>query len=220
MTIRVLIADDQHLVREGLQMMLDAEADIEVVGMAGTGTEAVAAVGRDHPDVVLMDIRMPEVDGIEATERLAAAGSETKVLVLTTFDLDEYVYRAMRAGASGFVLKDATREQLTAAVRSVARGDALVAPTVLRRLVETFCRTPPPAMALADSSLTDREVDVLRCVARGLSNAEIARELFLAEATVKGYVARILAKLGLRDRLQVVVHAYENGIVTPGDLQG
>jgi DNA-binding NarL/FixJ family response regulator len=216
MTIRVLIADDQHLVREGLRMMLEAEPDLEVVGMAGTGAEAVAAVARAEPDVVLMDIRMPDVDGIEATERLAAAGSPARVLVLTTFDLDEYVYRAMRAGASGFVLKDATREQLTDAVRSVARGDALVAPAVLRRLVETFCRTPPATVAVADSPLTEREIDVLRCVARGMSNAEVAGELFLAEATVKGYVARILAKLGLRDRLQAVVHAYEHGIVTPG----
>jgi DNA-binding NarL/FixJ family response regulator len=216
MTIRVLIADDQHLVREGVRMMLDAEADIEVVGMAGTGVEAVAAVAREAPDVVLMDIRMPDMDGIEATEKLAAAGSPVKVLILTTFDLDEYVYRAMRAGASGFVLKDATREQLTDAVRSVARGDALVSPVVLRRLVETFCRTPPTAVAMAESPLTEREIDVLRCVARGMSNAEVATHLFLAEATVKGYVARILAKLGLRDRLQAVVHAYEHGIVTPG----
>jgi DNA-binding NarL/FixJ family response regulator len=217
MTIRVLIADDQDLVREGVRMMLDAEPDIDVVGMAGTGAEAVVGVGQTRPDVVLMDIRMPDVDGIQATERLAAGGSDAKVLVLTTFDLDEYVYRAMRAGASGFVLKDATREQLTDAVRRVARGDSLVAPAVLRRLVETFCRTPPRSMALAGSSLTEREVDILRCVARGLSNAEIAAELYLAEATVKGYVARILAKLGLRDRIQVVVHAYEHGIVTPGD---
>jgi DNA-binding NarL/FixJ family response regulator len=216
--IEVMIADDQDLVREGLRMMLDAEPDIVVIGEARTGKEAIARTHDLRPDVVLMDIRMPEVDGIEATRRLTAAGSSAKVLVLTTFDLDELVYRAMRAGASGFLLKDATREQLAAGVRSVYAGEALLAPAITRRLVEDYCRRPSPdrETAIADHRLSSRELDVVELVADGLSNAEIAERLVLAETTVKSHVARILAKLDLRDRVQVVVFAYETGIVRPG----
>jgi DNA-binding NarL/FixJ family response regulator len=216
--IDVVIADDQDLVREGLRMMLDAEPDIRVVGEARTGKEAIARAHNLTPDVILMDIRMPEVDGIEATRRLTAAGSPTRVLVLTTFDLDEYVYRSMRAGASGFLLKDATREQLADAVRSVHVGDALLAPAITRRLVEDYCRRPSPdrSSTIADHRLSPRELDVVELVADGLSNAEIAERLVLGETTVKSHVARILAKLDLRDRVQIVVFAYESGIVRPG----
>jgi len=217
--IRVVIADDQDLVREGLRMMLDAEPDIEVAAEAGNGSEALAAARTHDPDVLLMDIRMPELDGIEATARLVGSNARTRILVLTTFDLDEYVYRAMKAGASGFLLKDANREQLAHAVRTVAAGDALLAPAITRRLVEDYCRRPPPGVdqpAAADE-LSPRELEVLRLVARGMANAEIARQLFLSEATVKSHVARILSKLGLRDRVQAVVLAYESGIVRPGD---
>jgi DNA-binding NarL/FixJ family response regulator len=216
--IRVVIADDQDLVREGLRMMLEAEPDIEVAAEAGNGSEALAAARAHDPDVVLMDIRMPELDGIEATARLVGSNARTRILVLTTFDLDEYVYRAMKAGASGFLLKDANREQLAHAVRTVAAGDALLAPAITRRLVEDYCRRPPPGVdqpAAADH-LSPRELEVLRLVARGMANAEIAGELFLSEATVKSHVARILSKLGLRDRVQAVVLAYESGIVRPG----
>jgi DNA-binding NarL/FixJ family response regulator len=216
--IRVVLADDQDLVREGLRMMLDAESDVEVVAEARTGGDALNQSRLTDPDVVVMDIRMPDVDGIEATARLVQAGSRARVLILTTFDLDEYVYRAMRAGASGFLLKDATREQLIAAVRTVAAGDALLAPAITRRLIEDFCRTPPADAALAEAArrLTARELEILRCVARGLSNAEIGGELFLAEATVKSHIARMLAKLDRRDRVQLVVFAYESGIVRAG----
>ncbi|MFL5865938.1 MAG: response regulator [Thermoleophilaceae bacterium] len=216
--IRVVIADDQDLVREGLRMMLDAEKDIEVVGEAANGAKALDAARDNDPDVVLMDVRMPEVDGLEATARLVDSNARTRVLVLTTFDLDEYVYRAMKAGASGFLLKDANREQLAAAVRTVAAGDALLAPAITRRLVEDFCRRPPPSAGPppAAEELSDRELEVLRLLAQGMSNAEIAGELFLSEATVKSHVARILGKLGLRDRVQAVVFAYESGIVRPG----
>jgi DNA-binding NarL/FixJ family response regulator len=216
--IELVIADDQDLVREGLRMMLDAEPDIVVVGEARTGREAIARTHDLSPDVVLMDIRMPEVDGIEATRRLAAAGSSAKVLVLTTFDLDEYVYRAMRAGASGFLLKDATREQLADGVRSVHAGDALLAPAITRRLVEDYCRRPSPdrTSTIADHRLSPRELEVVDLVADGMSNAEIAEHLVLGETTVKSHVARILAKLDLRDRVQIVVFAYESGIVRPG----
>jgi DNA-binding NarL/FixJ family response regulator len=216
--IDVVIADDQDLVREGLRRMLDAEPDIRVVGEARTGKEAIARAHDLPPDVILMDIRMPEVDGIEATRRLTAAGSPTRVLVLTTFDLDEYVYRAMRAGASGFLLKDATREQLADAVRSVHVGDALLAPAITRRLVEDYCRRPSPdrSSTIADHRLSPRELDVVELVADGMSNAEIAERLVLGETTVKSHVARILAKLDLRDRVQIVVFAYESGIVRPG----
>jgi DNA-binding NarL/FixJ family response regulator len=216
--IRVLLVDDQDLVREGLRLMLVAEPDIEVVAEARTGVEALAQTRLHDPDVVLMDIRMPELDGIEATARLARAGSRARVLMLTTFDLDEYVYRAMLAGASGFMLKDGTREQLANAVRTVADGDALLAPAITRRLIQEFCRTPPPDSSLGETAqrVTSRELEVIRAVARGLSNLEIAAELFLAEATVKSHVARILAKLDLRDRVQIVVFAYESGLVRAG----
>jgi len=217
--IRVVIADDQDLVREGLRMMLEAEPDVEVAAEAGNGAEALAAARTHDPDVLLMDIRMPELDGIEATARLVGSNARTRVLVLTTFDLDEYVYRAMKAGASGFLLKDANREQLASAVRTVAAGEALLAPAITRRLIEDYCRHPPPGIdqPAAAAELTPRELEVLRLVARGMANAEIAGELFLSEATVKSHVARILSKLGLRDRVQAVVLAYESGIVRTGE---
>jgi DNA-binding NarL/FixJ family response regulator len=217
--IRVVIADDQDLVREGLRMMLEAEADIEVVGEAANGREALDAARTHDPDVVLMDVRMPELDGLEATARLVGSNARSRVLMLTTFDLDEYVYRAMKAGASGFLLKDANREQLASAVRVVAEGEALLAPAITRRLIEDFCRRPPPSAAAppAADELSPRELEVLRLLAQGMSNAEIAAELFLSEATVKSHVARLLGKLGLRDRVQAVVLAYESGIVRPGE---
>ena len=219
MTIRVLIADDQALVRDGFGMILDAQEDIEVVGEAEDGGRAVDLARELRPDVVLMDIRMPGVDGIEATRRLVAGGDAPRVLMLTTFDGDEYVYEAMKAGASGFLLKDVRRDELVGAVRVVAAGDAMLAPALTRRLIEDFVRRPRPGAApggpIAD--LTDREGEVLRLMARGLSNAEIAAELVVSEATVKTHVARILAKLGLRDRIQAVVLAYESGFVQPGE---
>jgi DNA-binding NarL/FixJ family response regulator len=216
--ISVLIADDQDLVREGLRMLLEAEPDICVAGEAGNGAEALTQARRLDPDVVLMDVRMPEVDGIEATRLLVRAGCRARVLMLTTFNLDEYVYRAMKAGASGFLLKDASREQLARAVRTVSAGEALLAPSITRRLIEDFCRGPAPDSAGAGgkSGLTERELDVIRLIAQGKSNAEVAASLFLGEATVKSHIARILAKTGLRDRVQVVVFAYEKGIVRPG----
>jgi DNA-binding NarL/FixJ family response regulator len=218
MSITVLIADDQDLVREGLRMLLQAEPGITVVGEAGTGSEAIAAARKLDPDVVLMDIRMPGMDGIEAAAHLARPGSRAKILMLTTHDLDEYVYRAMRAGASGFLLKDASRDQLATAVRTVAAGEALLAPSVTRRLIEDFCRRPSPDGTAADAArqLTGRELEIVKLVARGLTNAEIAARLYLSDATVKSHIARILAKLRLRDRIQVVVFAYETGIVRPG----
>lgn len=217
--IRVLIADDQDLVREGLRMMLEAEHDIDVVAEAGNGLQALDAARAHDPDVVLMDVRMPELDGLEATERLARSNARARILVLTTFDLDEYVYRALKAGAAGYLLKDASREQLASAVRTVAAGEALLAPAITRRLVEDFCRRPPRTAAAppAADELSPREFEVLRLIARGLSNAEIATALFLSQATVKSHVARILGKLDLRDRVQAVVLAYESGIVRPGD---
>jgi DNA-binding NarL/FixJ family response regulator len=217
--IRVLIADDQALVRTGFRVIIDADPGLEVVGEAADGREAVEVAQTRHPDVVLMDIRMPNVDGIEATRRLAAAGSRAPhVLILTTFDLDEYVYEALRAGASGFLLKDAGADELLHAVRVVAAGDALLSPSITRRLIADFARRPPtserpPALA----ELTPRELEVLRLVARGLSNGAIAAELVVGEATVKTHVARIFQKLGLHDRAQVVVLAYETGLVSPGD---
>ena len=215
--IRILIADDQDLVREGLRMILEAEPGMEVVGEAADGKAALAEARRLDPDVVLMDVRMPELDGLEATARLATSGLRARVLVLTTFDLDEYVYRALKSGASGFLLKDATREQLAGAVRTIAAGESLLAPSITRRLIEDFCRGPEPgAVPKAAGTLSERELSVLKHLARGLSNAEIARELFLSEATVKSHVARILAKLGLRDRVQTVVYAYESGLIRPG----
>ena len=216
--ITIVIADDQELVREGLRMILDAEPDLTVVGEAGDGEEALAAARKHNPDVLLMDVRMPELDGIEATRRLIASGGRARVLVLTTFDLDEYVYQAMKAGASGFLLKDAKREQLAAAARTIAGGESLLAPAVTRRLIADFCKRPPPTAGLpaAASHLSERELEVLRLLARGLSNAEIAAQLYLSDATVKSHVARILAKLDLRDRVQIVVFAYESGIIRPG----
>jgi DNA-binding NarL/FixJ family response regulator len=215
--IRVLLADDQELVRSGFRLILELAEGIEVVGEAADGREAVRLAKELQPDVVLMDVRMPELDGIEATRRLRQAGVEARVLVLTTFDLDEYVYGAMRAGASGFLLKDAPREQLVTAVRTAARGEALLAPAITKRLIERFVDRPAPleaAPALAE--LSGRELEVLRLVARGLSNAEIAGELIIGEATVKTHVARVLRKLDLRDRVQAVVLAYESGVVEPG----
>ena len=216
--IRVLLVDDQALVRAGFRLILELEPDVEVVGEAADGAQCLRMVGSERPDVVLMDIRMPTMDGIEATRRLMAAGSSARVLVLTTFDLDEYVYDAMRAGASGFLLKDVPREELVAGVRIVARGDALLAPAVTKRMVERFVRLPPPATGVPDvlRVLSERELEVFGLVARGLSNAEIADRLVVGEATVKTHVARVLAKLGLRDRVQVVVLGYESGFVQPG----
>jgi DNA-binding NarL/FixJ family response regulator len=216
--IGVLVADDQALVRGGLVAILDAQDDIEVVGEAADGGTAVEEALRLRPDVVLMDVRMPNVDGIEATRRLAAHAGAPRVLVLTTFDLDEYVYESLRAGAGGFLLKDAPPERLANAVRTIAAGESLLAPAVTRRLVERFVRRPPPDTARRETfaELTERELDVALLVARGLANAEIAGELFVSEATVKTHLTRILAKLGLRDRVQVVVLAYESGLVEPG----
>jgi DNA-binding NarL/FixJ family response regulator len=222
MTISVLLADDQSLLRRGFRMILEAEGDLSVAAEAGTGEEAVEAARRHAPDVVLMDIRMPGTDGIEATRQIVAAGSRARVLVLTTFDLDEYAFGALRAGASGFLLKDVRPAELVAAIRTVAAGDAVVAPRVTRRLLEEYARSLPLTAAqrvqryprLGD--LTEREREVLVAVARGLSNAEIAASLYVSEATVKSHVGRILAKLGLRDRVQVVVLAYEAGLIQPG----
>jgi DNA-binding NarL/FixJ family response regulator len=213
--IRVVIADDQPLVRTGLRMILAAEPDIEVVAEATDGREAIAAAERERPDVVLMDVRMPEVDGIEATRAVTALDQPPRVLVLTTFDLDEVVYDALRAGASGFLLKDAPEERLTTAIRVVADGGSLFAPSVTRRLIEEFARRPTAPTADL-SGLTERENEVLRLVARGLSNAEIGATLFVTENTVKTHVARLLMKLGVRDRVQAVVLAYESGLVRPG----
>jgi len=216
MSLRVLIVDDQALVRAGFRMILDAEEDIDVAGEAADGAAAVAEAQRLQPDVILMDVRMPEVDGIEATRRvLAADGTETKVVMLTTFDMDEYVYDALRAGASGFLLKDVPPEQLVAGIRAVAQGDALLAPSVTRRVIEEFVRRPlssAPTMPPEVAQLTVRELEVLKFVARGLSNAEIAKELFVSDTTVKTHVAHILMKLGVRDRVQAVVLAYECGL--------
>jgi DNA-binding NarL/FixJ family response regulator len=216
--IRVLIADDQALVRGGFRSILDGQDDIEIVGEAEDGAEAVEAAARLRPDVVLMDVRMPGVDGIEATRRIVALGLDARVLVLTTFDVDDYVYEAMKAGASGFLLKTAPPRQLAEAVRTIAAGDALLAPSVTRRLVEQFVKRPPPGAEVPSGleTLTERELDVLRVLARARSNAEIAAELFVSEATVKSHVNRLLGKLGLRDRAQAIVLAYESGLVEPG----
>jgi DNA-binding NarL/FixJ family response regulator len=221
MGIRLLIVDDQALVRTGFRMILEAEPDLEIVGEAADGEQAVAEATRLRPDVVLMDIRMPRMDGVEATRRLASRNAEAgiRVLILTTFDLDEYVVEALRAGASGFLLKDAPPEDLIDAIRVVADGEALLAPSVTRRLLDRFAglfphmeQTPPPGL----DQLTDRELEVLRQIARGLSNAEIAKELYVSETTVKTHVGRVFMKLGLRDRVQAVVLAYESGLVQPG----
>ena len=217
--IRVALVDDQAMVRAGFRMILESEPDITVVGEAGDGREAVDVVARSAPDVVLMDVRMPLMDGIEATRRLVASASQARVLILTTFDLDDYVYAALRAGASGFMLKDAPAEQLINAVRVIAAGDALLAPSVTRLLIEEVSRRPAvDAASVAPGlvDLTDRELEVLLLMARGLSNGEIATQLYLGEATVKTHVGRVLTKLQLRDRVQAVVVAYESGLVTPG----
>ena len=219
MTIRVLLADDQPLVRTGLRTILEDAGGFEVVGEAGDGVEAVARVAALRPDVVLMDVRMPRQDGIAATRQIHAAPDPPRVLVLTTFDLDEYVYAGLRAGASGFLLKDTLAPDLVSAIRIVVAGDAVVAPSATRRLVERFLDTtgePDRAQAQSLSALTDREREVLGLLARGLSNAEIAAELFLSEGTVKTHVSRVLGKLSLRDRVQAVVLAYETGLVRPG----
>ena len=217
MTIRVVIADDQLLVRTGFRVIVSAEPDMEVVAEAPDGRATVEAVRRHRPDVVLMDIRMPNLDGIEATRLVAAEAGAPRVLILTTFDLDEYVYEALRAGASGFLLKDAGASELLHAVRVVAAGEALLAPTVTRRLIADFARRPGPSdRPAALDELTARELEVLVLVARGCSNADIARQLVVSDATVKTHVARIFSKLSLHDRAQAVVLAYESGLVTPG----
>jgi len=223
-TVRVLIVDDQALVRAGFRMILESEPDIEIVGEAADGAEAVDVARELTPDVVLMDIRMPNLDGLEATRRLLAESVNgavaPRVLMLTTFDLDEYVYEALRAGASGFMLKDTPPEQLVDAIHVVARGEALLSPTITKRVIEEFIRRPPSTIPLERPAklddLTARELEVLGFMARGLSNAEIAKDLFVSETTVKTHVARVLMKLGLRDRVQAVVFAYETGLVQPG----
>jgi DNA-binding NarL/FixJ family response regulator len=219
-SLRVLLADDQALMRTGFRMILEAEDDLEVVGEAADGVEAVEQARALRPDVVLMDIRMPRMDGVEATDRLAGpdVADPVTVLVLTTFDLDEYVYAALRAGASGFLLKDAPPEELVRAIRVVSAGDALLAPSVTRRLLEEFASRPDPqgAPPAEVDALTPRELEVLRLIARGLTNAEIADDLVVSETTVKTHVGHVLMKLGLRDRVQAVVLAYEAGIVQPG----
>ena len=220
---RVLIVDDQALVRVGVRKILDAEPDTTVAGEAGDGEDAVAQARRLRPDVVLMDIRMPVLDGIEATRRITSSQPGTRVLILTTFGLDEYVYEALRAGASGFMLKDAPPEEIAAAVRIVARGEALLAPAVTRAVIQEFARRPAavaPAAPAALAGLTPREREVFDLLVRGLSNPEICRRLVVSDATAKTHVARILQKLGVRDRVQAVIYAYENGLVAPGSRAG
>ncbi|MFG2531009.1 response regulator [Streptomyces sp. NPDC048516] len=219
MTIRVLIADDQAMIRGSFAVLLNAQPDIEVVGEADNGAEAVRQVAERAPDVVLMDIRMPELDGLEATRRITGSGSLTKILMLTTFDLDEYVYEALRAGASGFLLKDSSAHELAAAVRTIATGGALLAPTVTKRLIEEFSKRGAPRVPRRDrvADLTERETEVLCLIAQGLSNAELAEQLVIAEQTVKTHVGRILVKLQLRDRTQAAVYAYEAGLVVAGE---
>jgi DNA-binding NarL/FixJ family response regulator len=218
-TIRVLIADDQELVRTGFGMILNAQADIEVVGEAADGREVIAMAAELHPDVVLMDIRMPELDGIAATQRIVAAssGAGTRVVILTTFDLDEYVYEALQAGASGFLLKDAPTQQLAWGVRMVASGDALLAPSITKRLIEEFAASTPARPSAELEELTPRELEVFGLMARGMSNGEIAAHLIVGEATVKTHVKHVLMKLDLRDRVQAVVAAYELGVIKPGE---
>jgi len=219
--IRVLVVDDQALVRAGFRMILEAEPDMEVVGEAADGVEAIAAVQRDRPDVVLMDVRMPNLDGISATRQILETGNTAKVLMLTTFDMDEYVYEAFRAGASGFLLKDVPPERLVAGIRAVASGEALLAPSVTRRLIETFVqRQPARALPRSIEDLTTREREVLELMARGFSNAEIAEKFVVSETTVKTHVSRVLDKLELRDRVQAVVFAYECGLLQPGERAG
>jgi DNA-binding NarL/FixJ family response regulator len=213
MSIRVLVADDQSMVRAGFRMLLAGEDDIDVVAEADNGIDAVNKAARFHPTVVLMDIRMPELDGLEATRRILAADPAARVLILTTFDLDEYIYEALSAGASGFVLKDDPPEQLIAAIRTVAGGDALLSPAVTRRVIKQFARIPRPAAPEQFDELTAREREVFLLIATGLSNAEIGQELFISDTTVKTHVTRVLQKLGLRDRVQAVVLAHQAGLV-------
>jgi DNA-binding NarL/FixJ family response regulator len=218
MSIRVVIADDQSMVRAGFRSLLKEEPDIDVVGEAADGEQAIAAVRRFRPDVALMDIRMPGVDGLEATRRIVQAGSATRILILTTFDLDEYVYKGLQAGASGFLLKDASPEQLIAAIHVIAEGEAVLAPSVTRRVVEAFARLPARQehLTAALETLTAREREVLKLLAKGHSNTEIARDLVVSQATAKTHVRNVLAKLDLRDRVHAVVFAYESGLVEPG----
>jgi DNA-binding NarL/FixJ family response regulator len=220
MTIRVLLADDQELMRAGFRMILNAEDDIEVVGEATDGAEAVESAASLQPDVILMDVRMPHMNGIEATGQIAGESADApRIIILTTFDLDEYVYGALQAGAAGFLLKDVPPDDLVQAIRVVAGGDAMIAPSVTRRLLEHFSAPPttaPPERPERFDELTDRELDVLRMIARGMSNAEVAEALFVAETTVKTHVGHLLTKLGVRDRLQAVILAYECGLVEPG----
>jgi DNA-binding NarL/FixJ family response regulator len=217
MTIRVLVVDDQSMVRAGFRLLLADEADIDVVAEASDGLEAVSQAARFHPDVILMDIRMPRLDGLEATRRILAAKKAARILILTTFDLDDYVYQALKAGASGFVLKDDPPEQLIAAVRTVARGDALLSPTITRRVIQQFThlhrQAPPPAVA----ALTAREMEVFRLITQGLSNAEIGQQLYISDTTVKTHVTRVLQKLDLRDRAQAIVLAHQTGLFDRGD---
>ena len=220
MTIRVLLCDDQALVRSGFRMILEARPGLQVVGEAEDGAQAVSLAAQTQPDVILMDVRMPHLDGVEATRQIVAAGSPARILVLTTYDLDDYVYAAIRAGASGFLLKDVQPAQLAEAIRVIAAGDALLAPSVTRRLLGQFARTLPgprfrPASPASLSALTERETEVLRLLAAGLSNAELAGRLYISEATVKSHVSSLLRKLGLRDRVQAVILAYDAGLVTP-----
>ena len=218
MSIRVLVADDQSMVRAGFRMLLSGEADIEVVAEAANGLEAVQKAARFEPTVVLMDIRMPELDGLEATRRILAADRSARVLILTTFDLDEYVYEGLRAGASGFVLKDDPPEQLIAAIRTVAAGEALLSPAVTKRVIARFARIQRPEAPKGLDELTARERDILRLIASGLSNAEIGQELYISDTTVKTHVTHVLQKLGLRDRVQAVVLAYRSGLLESGAL--
>jgi DNA-binding NarL/FixJ family response regulator len=220
MTTRVLVADDQSMVRAGFRMLLAGEDDIEVVAEASNGLEAIEKAARYDPTVILMDIRMPELDGLEATRRILAEDRGARILILTTFDLDEYVYEALRAGASGFVLKDDSPEQLIAAIRTVAAGDALLSPTVTRRVIQKFAGMPRPASPPELGELSEREREVFRLMARGLSNAEIGQELFISETTVKTHVTHILSKLGLRDRVQAVVLAYQSGLLDQDPIPG
>jgi DNA-binding NarL/FixJ family response regulator len=215
--IRVLVADDQSMVRAGFRMLLADEEDVEVVAEASNGLEAVAKAARFEPSLILMDIRMPELDGLEATRRILAADPEARILILTTFDLDEYVYDALRAGASGFVLKDDTPEQLLAAIRTVAAGDGLLSPAVTKRVIQKFARAPHPAPPKEIHELSEREREVFRLMTRGLSNAEIGKQLYISETTVKTHVTHILQKLNLRDRVQAVVLAYQAGLFVSSD---
>ncbi len=222
--IRVLLADDQALVREGFRALIDRETDMTVVGEAADGAEAVQLARQMGPDLVLMDIRMPGTDGLEATRRiLTGADPGIRVLILTTFDQDDYLYAALKAGASGFLLKDVRQAQLLAAIRTVTAGDALLAPSVIRRLIENFCRRPPPggtALPAPLDRLTGREIEILTLMARGLSNGEIGARLFVSESTVKTHVGRVLSKVEARDRVQAVVLAYESGLIEPGGRNG